>query len=240
MYRFETREHKRAKSQRRNKKADNQYRYHRPPTHLVHLSSISNKGMIQSLFILSPTGEILIERHFRGMTPRSVCDHFWERASVSLNHHGGESTASTGSDPLPLYDTVPPIMEIAMDDAKHQRSGVDGGNAIFLFSILRDGLSYLAACPGEISPLLVIEFLHRVADIFVDYFGSPVDESAIKDNFSTVYQLLEEMVDHGWPLMTEPNALQAIIRPPDVMGKVCIVTVCFFPIYLMAFSHEHE
>lgn len=59
-----------------------------------------------------------------------------------------------------------------------------------------------------------------MADIFVDYFGSPADVSAIKDNFSTVYQLLEEMVDHGWPLITEPNALQAIIRPPDVMGKV--------------------
>lgn len=176
--------------------------------------------MIQSLFILSPTGEILIERHFRGMTPRSVCDHFWERASTSLNHHGGVSTASTGADPIPLYDTVPPIMEIPIDDVNRPGLGRDGENSIFLFSILRDGLSYLAACPGEISPLLVIEFLHRVADIFVDYFGSPVDDSAIKDNFSTVYQLLEEMVDHGWPLMTEPNALQAIIRPPDVMGKV--------------------
>ena len=121
-------------------------------------------------------------------------------------------------------------MEITIDDAHKQGTGVgnSGGNTMYLFNILRDGLSYLAACPGEISPLLVIEFLHRVADIFVDYFGSPADESAIKDNFSTVYQLLEEMVDHGWPLMTEPNALQAIIRPPDVMGKVCYICVCVF------------
>jgi len=188
--------------------------------------------MIQSLFILSPTGEILIERHFRGVTPRSVCDHFWERASVSLNHHGGVSTASTAiaSDPLPLYDTVPPIMEIPMDhnmlhhnNNEQKTVGVGGENSIFLFSILRDGLSYLAACPDEISPLLVIEFLHRIADMFVEYFGSPADESAIKDNFSTVYQLLEEMVDYGWPLTTEPNALQSIIRPPDVMGKLLSV-----------------
>jgi hypothetical protein len=142
---------------------------------------------------------------------------------VSLNHHGGVSTASTviASDPLPLYDTVPPIMEIPIDNLQCNESTMVGiEKNIFLFSILRDGLSYLAACPGEISPLLVIEFLHRVADIFVEYFGSPADESAIKDNFSTVYQLLEEMVDYGWPLTTEPNALHAIIRPPDVMGKV--------------------
>jgi AP-3 complex subunit mu len=100
-------------------------------------------------------------------------------------------------------------MEVPSDD-----------KTLYLFSILRYGLSYLAVCPAEVSPLLVLEFLHRVADIFSDYFGTPTDESAIKDNFSTVYQLLEEMVDYGWPLTTEPNALKAMIRPPTVMGKI--------------------
>ena len=186
--------------------------------------------MIQSIFILSPTGEILIERHFRGVTSRSVCEQFWERASVSLNHHGGISTTSStiAADPLPLYDTVPPIMELIVEDNVHPSisnsdDGGRGSKTIYLFSILRDGLSYLAACAGEIPPLLVLEFLHRIADIFVDYFGNPADESTIKDNFSTVYQLLEEMVD-GWPLTTEPNALQAMIRPPSMIGKVCVMS----------------
>ena len=54
--------------------------------------------MIQSLFILSPTGEVLIERHFRSiLTSRSVCDIFWSRASESLNHHGGISAATTAA-----------------------------------------------------------------------------------------------------------------------------------------------
>jgi AP-3 complex subunit mu len=71
-----------------------------------------------------------------------------------------------------------------------------------------------------VPPLLVIEFLHKIADTFVIYFGDPADESAVKDNFSTAYQLLEEMVDHGWPLTTEPNALTDLIRPPTVLAKV--------------------
>jgi len=105
----------------------------------------------------------------------------------------------------------------------------DGGSGgtLYLFSVLRDGLTYLAACPPcmgggrrEIPPLLVIEFLHKIADTFVLYFGDPADESAVKDNFSTAYQLLEEMVDHGWPLTTEPNALTDLIRPPTVMAKI--------------------
>ena len=172
--------------------------------------------MIQSLFILSPTGEVLIERHFRGVTSRSVCDYFWDRASVSVNHHGGVSTTTsllTNEEQqllLPLHDSVLPVMEVPESDH----------GTVYIISILRDGLSYLAVVPAEVSPLMILEFLHRIASIFVDYFGSPADESAIKDNFSTAYQLLEEMVDYGWPLTTEPNALKAMIRPPSVMSKL--------------------
>ena len=142
-----------------------------------------------------------------------------------------------------LYDSVPPVMEvpdIAVEGDSNANNGGNinnngsssGGGTIYLFNILRDGLSYLAACPpcignpksgGQglgISPLLITEFLHKIADTFVIYFGDPADESAVKDNFSTAYQLLEEMVDYGWPLTTEPNALTDLIRPPTVMAKV--------------------
>jgi AP-3 complex subunit mu len=171
--------------------------------------------MIQTLFLLSPTGEVLIERHFRGVvTPRSVCDNFWDRASLSVNHHGGLSTTTSillQDDHQGHYDSVTPVMEIPSGDKQ---------GTLYVISILRDGLSYLAVCPAEVSPLLILEFLHRMADILVDYFGSPADESSIKENFSTVYQLLEEMIDYGWPLTTELNSLKAMIRPPTVMSKL--------------------
>jgi AP-3 complex subunit mu len=173
--------------------------------------------MIQSLFILSPTGEVLIERHFRGVTSRSVCDYFWDKASVGVNHHGGLSTTTSlltnEEQQLLLPLNVLPVMEVPESDH----------GTVYIISILRDGLSYLAVVTAEVSPLMVLEFLHRIADIFVDYFGDPADESAIKDNFSTVYQLLEEMVDYGWPLTTEPNALKAMIRPPSVISKLSSV-----------------
>lgn len=165
--------------------------------------------MIHSLFILSPTGEVLIERHFREVTSRSICDYYWEKASASLAITGISTSSTVSGDPLSIHDTVPPIMEVP-----------EGDRSLYVFSVLRDGLSYLAACPAEVSPLLILEFLHRVADTFQDYFGTPADESAMKENFSTVYQLLEEMVDYGWPLTTEPNALKAMIRPPTMMGKI--------------------
>jgi AP-3 complex subunit mu len=184
--------------------------------------------MIQSLFILSPTGEVLVERHFRSiLTSRTMCDIFWTRASESLNHHGGVSTV--GSNPFPLYDSVPPVMEVP-DVTTDGGANAGSGGTLYLFHVLRHGLTYLAACPPciggghfEVPPLLVIEFLHKIADTFVLYFGDPADESAVKDNFSTAYQLLEEMVDHGWPLTTEPNALTDLIRPPTVLAKVIML-----------------
>jgi AP-3 complex subunit mu len=97
--------------------------------------------MIRSIFILSPTGEVLIETHFRGVTSRSVCDYFWDRASASVNHHGGLSTTTsllTNEEQqlfLPLHESVLPVMEVPESDH----------GTVYIISILRDGLSYLVS-----------------------------------------------------------------------------------------------
>lgn len=45
----------------------------------------------------------------------------------------------------------------------------------------------------------MIEFLHRVVDTFEDYFGE-CNETIIKENYVVIYELLEEMLDNGFPL----------------------------------------
>ena len=77
----------------------------------------------------------------------------------------------------------------------------------------------------QVTPLLVTEFLHRVVDVFRDYFNEvfifflavllvridstpQVSEESIKENFITVYQLMDEMMDNGIPMTTEPNVLK--------------------------------
>lgn len=42
----------------------------------------------------------------------------------------------------------------------------------------------------------------------------------IKDNVVTVYELLEEMLDNGFPLATESNVLKEMIRPPTILRSV--------------------
>ncbi|KAJ1398956.1 clathrin assembly complex, medium subunit, partial [Ochromonadaceae sp. CCMP2298] len=131
--------------------------------------------------------EVLIEKHWRGVTSRSVCEHFWNE----VNKYDSK-------------DEMPPIVAAG----KH-----------YLISILREDIFMIATTASETQPLLIIELLHRIFEIFDEYLGG-VDEATIKDNFSLVYQLLEEMMDFGYPLTMEPNALKAMIKPPTVISRL--------------------
>lgn len=88
----------------------------------------------------------------------------------------------------------------------------------YLISALRENNFLLATTTAETPPMVALEFLHRVFDIFAEYFGD-VEETTIKENFATVYQLLEEMMDYGYPLTTEQNALMAMIKPPNFLSR---------------------
>nr|XP_010308456.1 PREDICTED: AP-3 complex subunit mu-1 [Balearica regulorum gibbericeps] len=89
----------------------------------------------------------------------------------------------------------------------------------YLISIYRDKIFFVSVIQTEVPPLFVIEFLHRVADTFQDYFGE-CSETAIKDNVVIVYELLEEMLDNGFPLATESNILKELIKPPTILRSV--------------------
>ncbi|XP_042467927.1 AP-3 complex subunit mu-like isoform X2 [Zingiber officinale] len=65
-------------------------------------------------------------------------------------------------------------------------------------------------------------FLCRVADVLTDYLGG-LNEDVIKDNFVIVYELLDEMMDNGVPLTTEPNILREMLAPPNIVSKMLSV-----------------
>jgi len=90
-----------------------------------------------------------------------------------------------------------------------------------------------------VPPLFVIEFLHRVVETFSDYFSEcsgnclyfkkklsykirfkKITETTIKDNSVVVYELLDEMLDNGFPLATESNILKELIKPPNILRTV--------------------
>jgi len=89
----------------------------------------------------------------------------------------------------------------------------------YLISIYRNNLHFVSVCMSEVPPLFVVEFLHRVVDTFEDYFNE-CTETSIKDNYVVVYELLDEMLDNGYPLATEANILKELIKPPNILRTV--------------------
>jgi AP-1 complex subunit mu len=53
----------------------------------------------------------------------------------------------------------------------------------------------------------IILFLHRLTQVLVEYFKE-LEEESIRDNFVIIYELLDEMMDFGYPQTTESKILQ--------------------------------
>ena len=88
-----------------------------------------------------------------------------------------------------------------------------------LLHVVRNEICLVGAVGRDVTPLLTYELLHRVADIFELYFRE-LTEDTLRDNFVTVYQLLDEMLDHGVPVHTEPNMLQELVLQPGKMKSM--------------------
>ncbi|KAK3001990.1 hypothetical protein RJ639_021573 [Escallonia herrerae] len=57
----------------------------------------------------------------------------------------------------------------------------------------------------------LILFLYNVVDVFRCYFEE-LEEESIRDNFVVVYELLDEMMDFGYPQYTDANILSEFIK----------------------------
>lgn len=56
----------------------------------------------------------------------------------------------------------------------------------------------------------ILLFLHKLASVLEEYFKQ-LEEESIRDNFVILYELLDEMIDFGYPQTTESKILQEYI-----------------------------
>lgn len=58
----------------------------------------------------------------------------------------------------------------------------------------------------------ILLFLHKIVEVFTEYFKE-LEEESIRDNFVVIYELLDEMMDFGYPQTTESKILQEYVVP---------------------------
>ncbi|XP_030852110.1 AP-1 complex subunit mu-1 isoform X2 [Strongylocentrotus purpuratus] len=57
---------------------------------------------------------------------------------------------------------------------------------------------------------LVFTILHKIVEVFIEYFKE-MEEESIRDNFVIIYELLDELIDFGYPQTTDSKILQEYI-----------------------------
>ncbi|KAJ3042705.1 hypothetical protein HDV00_006762 [Rhizophlyctis rosea] len=65
---------------------------------------------------------------------------------------------------------------------------------------------------------LVFEFLYKIVNLGRSYFGR-FDEEAVKNNFTLIYELLDEICDFGFPQNTETETLKLFITTEGVKSE---------------------
>lgn len=68
---------------------------------------------------------------------------------------------------------------------------------------------------------LIFSFLHKLVEILIDYFNQ-LEEESIRDNFVLIYELLDEVMDHGYPQSTDTKILKEFIKTESNRIKVNI------------------
>ncbi|GMR61432.1 hypothetical protein PMAYCL1PPCAC_31627, partial [Pristionchus mayeri] len=81
--------------------------------------------------------------------------------------------------------------------------------------IKRGNLWICAATRQNVNAAMVFEFLNRLADTMQSYFGK-LNEENVKNNFVLIYELLDEILDFGYPQNTDPGVLKSFITQQGV------------------------
>lgn len=64
---------------------------------------------------------------------------------------------------------------------------------------------------------MCFEFLRKFLELCASYFGA-FNEVNVKNNFSLIYELLDEVLDNGYPQSTDPDALKIITEEASKKG----------------------
>ena len=95
------------------------------------------------------------------------------------------------------------------------------GGTSFMFSRV-ENIWFVACTRQNANAGLVFQFISKVLQVFELYFGN-VNEEIVRENHITILELLDEMLDYGYPQVTEAELLKHCVTNTglkDVLTKV--------------------
>ncbi|KAK9727999.1 clathrin associated protein complex medium subunit, variant 2 [Basidiobolus ranarum] len=91
------------------------------------------------------------------------------------------------------------------------------GSTSFLH-VRHENLYLVAVTKWNANAALIFEVCYRMINIGKSYFGK-FDEESVKNNFVLIYELLDEILDFGYPQNSEPETLKMYITTEGVKSE---------------------
>ncbi|TRY60303.1 hypothetical protein DNTS_015873 [Danionella cerebrum] len=86
------------------------------------------------------------------------------------------------------------------------------------FHVKRSNIWLAAVTKQNVNAAMVFEFLYKMCDVMTAYFGK-ISEENIKNNFVLIYELLDEILDFGYPQNSETGALKTFITQQGIKSQ---------------------
>ncbi|CEI97932.1 Putative Adaptor complexes medium subunit family [Rhizopus microsporus] len=121
-----------------------------------------------------------------------------------------------------LRRSVADIFRIQVISNTDVRSPIVTIGSTTFFHVRHENLYIVAVSKWNTNAALVFEFCYRVVNIGRGYFGK-FDEEAVKNNFVLIYELLDEILDFGYPQNSETDTLKMYITTEGVKSEKAMV-----------------
>ncbi|CAG8771428.1 8993_t:CDS:2, partial [Funneliformis caledonium] len=117
-----------------------------------------------------------------------------------------------------LKRSVADIFRIQVISNTDVRSPIITLGSTSFFHVHHENLYIVAVTKCNANAALVFEFCYRLVNIGKAYFGK-LDEEAVKNNFVLIYELLDEILDFGYPQNSETETLKMYITTEGVKSQ---------------------
>jgi AP-1 complex subunit mu len=101
------------------------------------------------------------------------------------------------------------VAHILEEDEVNVKPVFEDDGISFMY-IKHEDIYLLAVSRRNTDATLALLFLYKLVGVFEEYFER-LEEESIRDNFVITYELLDEMVDYGYPQTTEAKVLKQYI-----------------------------
>lgn len=112
-----------------------------------------------------------------------------------------------GDVPMSLVDKF--AKHISEDEESALTPIIRDGEHAFLY-IRHNNILVMGVSKKNVNAMVVLNFLYRLVEVLQDYFED-LNEESIRDNFVVTYELLDEMMDFGYPQTSEAKILKEYI-----------------------------